>query len=730
MTGDGLSRGLSDMWRSLVLYLPVALAFVAVLLIGWLLARLARTITAKALRRVGLDRAAQHGLAGRLLRGTDPVALCARLAYWLVLLITLQLAFGLWGPNQVSTLLNTLIAWLPQLFVAIVIVVAAIAVAGAAHDLIGNALGELGYARVLAKAVAAVIITLGVIAGLDQVGIATTVTRPLLITVLVTVAGVIIVGVGGGLVRPMQQRWEGWLDRAAVESAAIREQARAFAEERARQAEARAEAERRAEEARKAEEARRAEEARKAEEARRAEEDRKAEEARRAEQERKAEEARRLAEAKQAEEARQAAAARRAEEERRAEETRQAEERRRAEEARRAEIERRQREAWAADQRRAAAAQGYAARPDDETQVIPSPGEDGLHFIPGFGRTAGYGGSAGTPSASPGSPDVSRAEESTDPGPLGTPGETAVITPGVRPVWSDYHGGEPASDSTGQPRGETPEGRGDGEPPTTSFGQVSGGGGRLAGTPLDADAEPGSASAGSGGSAVPPNDDTTVPTVLLGGAAAGAGEAAKTVPAGDAEGAAGADSTGSGSVRDQGGAEQEETAGITEGSQHGEAAVITQDEAVVLPQGSEQEESAVLPQGSEQEEGAVLPQGSGQGEAVVLPPDSGQEEAVALPPDSEQEEAAVMGRGSEETTTVIPPGLAQEETAVITQGSEETTTVIPSPGPDRALVIDETGDGDRTQVVSLPGQDQTTQEVPGHPGDDDPTIPSSRPAGG
>ena len=46
------------------------------------------------------------------------------------------------------------------------------------------------------------------IAALNQVGIATTVTQPVLIAVLATVAGILIVGVGGGLVRPMQQRWD------------------------------------------------------------------------------------------------------------------------------------------------------------------------------------------------------------------------------------------------------------------------------------------------------------------------------------------------------------------------------------------------------------------------------------------------------------------------------------------------------------------------------------------
>jgi hypothetical protein len=238
MTGDGLSRGLSDMWRSVVLFLPSALAFLAIVFVGYLLARLARTLTTKALRRTGFDRAVQQGPAGRLIRPGTPSAtdVCARLAFFVVLLFALQLAFGIWGSNPASELINALISWLPQVFVAIVIIVVTTAIARAAHDLTLAVLGNLAYARVLARAVTAVIVTLGVIAGLDQIGIATSVTRPLLITILATVAGVIIVGVGGGLIRPMQQRWEGWLDRAATESAAIRSQARAYAEERARQA--------------------------------------------------------------------------------------------------------------------------------------------------------------------------------------------------------------------------------------------------------------------------------------------------------------------------------------------------------------------------------------------------------------------------------------------------------------------------------------------------------------
>ena len=65
--GD-LSRGLSDMWRSVLLFLPKALVFVVILVVGYVLARIVRTLVAKGLHRVGFDRAVERGALGRLLR--------------------------------------------------------------------------------------------------------------------------------------------------------------------------------------------------------------------------------------------------------------------------------------------------------------------------------------------------------------------------------------------------------------------------------------------------------------------------------------------------------------------------------------------------------------------------------------------------------------------------------------------------------------------------------------
>ncbi|TDC72246.1 hypothetical protein E1193_28160 [Micromonospora sp. KC606] len=224
-----IGNALADMWRSVLLFIPRAIAFIAILVVGWLIARAVLKIVDAALERVGFDRAVERGGVRRALERTkyDASDILAKLAYYAVLLFTLQFAFGVWGPNAISDLIRGVVAWLPRAFVAIVIVVVAAAIANAVRDLVTGALGGLSYGKILADLTAVFILALGVIAALNQVGIATTVTTPVLIAVLATVAGILIVGVGGGLVKPMQSRWEGWLHRAAEESRAIQEHRRA-----------------------------------------------------------------------------------------------------------------------------------------------------------------------------------------------------------------------------------------------------------------------------------------------------------------------------------------------------------------------------------------------------------------------------------------------------------------------------------------------------------------------
>ena len=228
---DGFTEGVGDMLRSVLLFLPKALAFIVILLVGWFIAKAVRKLVDKVLERVGFDRLVERGGVKTALRHSkyDASDIVAQLVYYAILLFTLQLAFGIWGPNPISDLITGVVAWLPRAFVAIIIVVVASAIAKGVKDLITGSLGGLSYGRLLANIASVFILGLGIIAALNQIGVATTVTTPILITVLAIIAGIAVVGVGGGLIKPMQNRWDGWLNRAEQEAASIANRTRTSA---------------------------------------------------------------------------------------------------------------------------------------------------------------------------------------------------------------------------------------------------------------------------------------------------------------------------------------------------------------------------------------------------------------------------------------------------------------------------------------------------------------------
>jgi mechanosensitive ion channel-like protein len=220
---------LQDGLATIARFVPQLVLFLVILVIGWIVAKLLRKVVGALLVKIGFDRAVERsGVGGKVrdskYRASDVAAL---VVYYAVLLFALQLAFGVFGPNPVSGLIAGIVAFLPKLFIALVIVVVGAAIAGAVADLIRGAAGGLGSARIMATAAQVFIIALAVIAALNQMGIAITVTMPVLITALATAGGIAVVGVGGGLIVPMRQRWERWLTAAERETARAREQGRA-----------------------------------------------------------------------------------------------------------------------------------------------------------------------------------------------------------------------------------------------------------------------------------------------------------------------------------------------------------------------------------------------------------------------------------------------------------------------------------------------------------------------
>jgi hypothetical protein len=212
-----VTEALAQLWRTLATVAPKAALFAAILAVGYIVARVISSAITKLLLRAGFNRLVDKAGLDRVFRTGTASQLAGKLAYLAVLLVVLQLAFGVFGPNPVSSLITSVIAYLPRIAVALALVVIAGILAGHVRALVYGLIGHLSYGRPLAQAASVFVIALGVIAALSQVGVALTVTLPVLIAALGTAAGILVVGVGGGLIKPAQQRWERLLEATEVQ---------------------------------------------------------------------------------------------------------------------------------------------------------------------------------------------------------------------------------------------------------------------------------------------------------------------------------------------------------------------------------------------------------------------------------------------------------------------------------------------------------------------------------
>lgn len=215
-----VSTSFQDLLTTVVHSIPKILIFLVILVVGWVIAKVLARVVDMVLKRVKFDKFVERGVVGQALKrsNSDATMLISKIVYYAILLVALQMAFGVWGPNPISTMLNAVVGWLPKAVVAIIIIVIASAIAKVVKDLIVSTIGGLSYGPFLANMASIIIIALGVIAALGQVGIAGAITQPILYTVLVTCGAVVAIGVGGGLVRPMQDRWERMLTAAERET--------------------------------------------------------------------------------------------------------------------------------------------------------------------------------------------------------------------------------------------------------------------------------------------------------------------------------------------------------------------------------------------------------------------------------------------------------------------------------------------------------------------------------
>jgi len=220
------SQGVEDAWSDIASFVPKLIGFLIILIIGYLIVKAISKIVAAALERVGFDKAVEKGGIKKMLDKSeyDASDILGKVIFYALFLLVLQMAFGVFGSNPVSDLLTSVIAYLPKVVAAMLIVIVGAALAAAAKDLIEAALGGSDSAQSIATVASVAILAFAGFAALNQLQIATDIVNGLFYAVLAIVVGSAVIAVGGGGIKPMQQRWEQTLGRYDEEKSNVKSQ--------------------------------------------------------------------------------------------------------------------------------------------------------------------------------------------------------------------------------------------------------------------------------------------------------------------------------------------------------------------------------------------------------------------------------------------------------------------------------------------------------------------------
>lgn len=148
---DPILDALRLTWSQLQLLSPRLFGAVLLLIVGWLAARLVRSGLIKLLRLIHLESAAERaGVESFLLRGGvhfTTVTLIGTVAYWLVMLVVALAVFNVLGLQMTATSLDQVSGYLPNILVALAIVVFGFMLARLLGAVVETYLNNIGVER-------------------------------------------------------------------------------------------------------------------------------------------------------------------------------------------------------------------------------------------------------------------------------------------------------------------------------------------------------------------------------------------------------------------------------------------------------------------------------------------------------------------------------------------------------------------------------------------------------
>src|SRR5919112_5873894 len=184
---------LQDALSTFLGYIPQLIGAIVILIIGYVIARVLRAVVGRMLQGIGFDRWMERGgikqFFDRAQTDQTPASILGALVFWFVFIIAITMAADALGIPQVSAVLGQLIAYIPSIIAAILILILAALLGNFLSGVVRGATGS----DLLGTIARYAIIVYAVFAALTQLGIAVQLTANTFLIVL----GAIAFGIGG-----------------------------------------------------------------------------------------------------------------------------------------------------------------------------------------------------------------------------------------------------------------------------------------------------------------------------------------------------------------------------------------------------------------------------------------------------------------------------------------------------------------------------------------------------
>jgi len=164
-------------------FLLDGLLVIIILIIGWIISRVIKTIVTKGLRTVKLDElSGSIGLNELLDKGGITYSLSELMGvicYWLAILVSFMVAINAVGLTIAADLLNKIVLYIPNVIAAIFILVLGMFVATILRNIVITAANNAGLSqtRLLSKVVEVIVIAFSIFVALEQLKIGIRITE-------------------------------------------------------------------------------------------------------------------------------------------------------------------------------------------------------------------------------------------------------------------------------------------------------------------------------------------------------------------------------------------------------------------------------------------------------------------------------------------------------------------------------------------------------------------------